>query len=110
MATVTNNDEMKAQLANAQKKLDLVKTYGKAFVKSRKGEIKLSINDVNKLNDLIELMFGTRLSNISENIFKTFNDKPRNWNSELVIKDPDGSVFKIYSNVPEYKLDEILKA
>lgn len=110
MATtnVNKEDQMVKQLADAQRKLDLVNQYGKAFVKSRKGEIKLGISDVNRLNDLLEIFFGQRLTNISDRIIRTYNDKPKNWQSELIIRDTDGSVFKIYSLVSEYKIDEIL--
>lgn len=115
MANVNTNEthkdqQMKEQLADAQRKLDLVKTYGRAFVKSRKGEIKVAISEVDRLNDLLEVFFGARLNNITDRIHKTYNDKPKNWNSELIVKEPDGTIFKIYSNVSEYKLDEILKA
>ena len=116
MANVTTKNEtnmdqqLKAQLADAQRKLDLVKTYGKAFVKSRKGEIKVGVSDVAQLNDLLEVFFGARMNNISDRIHKTYNDKPKNWNSELIVREPDGSIFKIYSNVSEYKIDELLNA
>lgn len=112
MANVTTKNEINETqlLAQAQRKLDLVRAYGRAFAKARKGEIKLGISDLNQLNDLLEIFFGARLTNISDRVIKTYNDKPKNWMSELIVKDTDGGIFKIYSNVSEYKIDEIINA
>ena len=94
MANTTSNtvDNTAAQLA-------AVMEYGKDFMKSRKGEIKLHCSDIEKLSDLFEVFFGQRISNKADRISQqTFVDK-KNYRSELIVKGTDGVIYKVYTQV-----------
>lgn len=102
MANTDNKvDDIAAQLKT-------VKEYGPAFMKARKGEIKVNCSDIEKLSDLTEIFFGQRISNKADRIHRQAWVDRKNYNSELIIKALDGTIYKLYSQVSDLKLKQQL--
>lgn len=101
MAQTVNTEAM--NLAQLQ----AVKEYAPAFLKARKGEIKVSCSDIEKLSDLTEVFFGSRITNKTDNIrLQAWVDK-KGYNSELIINTGD-SIYKLYSQCSSSKLAQQL--
>lgn len=105
---MANTDNKAAVVDNTAAQLAAVKEYGPAFMKARKGEIKVSCSDIEKLSDLTEIFFGQRISNKADRIHRQAWVDKKGYNSELIIKTLDGTIYKLYSQVSDSKLQQQL--
>lgn len=85
-----------------------VRDYMPQILAIRKNTLKFSISNQEELSDLLDIMFGQRLTNTNDNISIGFCDN-KNYNSLIQVRH-GGKAYTIYSNVPDNKLRQNLKA
>ena len=101
-ATVENNN-----VETRANRID-VRDYMPQILAIRKNTLKFTISNQEELSDLLDVMFGQRLTNTNDNISIGFSDN-KNYNSLIQVKH-NGKAYNIYSNVPDNKLRQNLKA
>ena len=84
-----------------------IRDYMPQILAIKKNTLKFSISNQEELSDLLEVMFGERLTNTNDNISIGFCDN-KNYQSRLQLRH-NGKFYTIYSNVSDNKLRVNLK-
>ena len=85
-----------------------IRDYMPQILAIKKNTLKFSISNQEELSDLLDVMFGQRLTNTNDNVSVGFCDN-KNYNSRIQLRH-NGKFYTIYSNVSENKLRTNLKA
>jgi len=85
-----------------------IRDYMPQILAIKKNTLKFSISNQEELSDLLDVMFGERLTNTNDNVSVGFCDN-KNYNSRIQLRH-NGKFYTIYSNVSENKLRTNLKA
>lgn len=79
-----------------------IRNYMPEILNIRKNTLKFSISDQEELSDLLEIIFGQRLTNTNDNISIGFCDN-KNYSSLIQLRHM-GKAYNIYSRVSDNKL------
>lgn len=84
-----------------------IRDYMPQILAIKKNTLKFSISNQEELSDLLDVMFGERLTNTNDNISIGFCDN-KNYHSRIQLRH-NGKFYTIYSNVSDSKLRMNLK-
>ena len=100
--TKTNETTIVSTKANS---ID-IRDYMPQILAISKHTLKFSISNQEELSDLLDVMFGQRLTNTNDNISLGFCDN-KNYSSRIQLRH-NGKCYTIYSNVSDNKLRQNL--